>query len=219
MRALAVTAALLLLGCAADPSDLRPPKTPAEWSEYHDLRAKVDPVVRRLWEANRDVCAASPAPCPRPVNINISSRIGAFAGPEALYFSSGLLEDLETPDEIALAVGHEWTHAILDHVRKGYGIKAETDADCVGAMMAARAGYDVRRAARMMDMVADIEAGQGVLKVASLLLGSIPEPADHPSASQRETNLDRIAARVDLYKARDHQLNRTHIEQVCGVRF
>lgn len=214
--------AVLLAGCAADPSDIRAPRDDDERSAMNVEIARAAPVNQSLARANTDFCrAAMGAKCHLDVQIGASSRLGAFDGERAIGITVGLMQALKSPDEISLVVAHEWFHQFADHGHKGYGIKAETDADCVGAIMTVRAGYSLSTAKRAYtEVVANIDAGEGLLKVASLVLaGTIPKASEHPSAEQRAANLDRISTELAAHKARGEAINLTTLDQVCGVHF
>ena len=88
------------------------------------------------------------------INVIGSNTLNAFCMPGgkiAVY--SGLIQQLKlTDDELAMVIGHEMTHAIMEHAREQMGKGAVTQgAARIGGMVAAGVlGVDPR----MMDMVA-----------------------------------------------------------------
>jgi hypothetical protein len=62
------------------------------------------------------------------------------------------------------------------------------DADCAAAVMITRSGYSLATARRAYtEVVANIDAGQTMMKVASFVMaGSIPNASEHPSAELQQ---------------------------------
>ena len=79
--------------------------------------------------------------CFRPAEVEILDSIDAYAEGERIVVYSGLLRFLESDDELAVILGHELAHALLDDGPDS--ATAERDADALGLYLAARAGYDI----------------------------------------------------------------------------
>jgi predicted Zn-dependent protease len=149
------------------------------------------------------------------VNLIGSRQINAFCMPGgkiAFYF--GILSELQlSDDEVAMIMGHEAAHALLEHAREQMGKNVvttgalrlgaalfglgqlgdvgaqigsqllslkysrddESEADALGLIMAARAGYDPRSGVSLWQ------------KMAAISGGSAPSPmlSTHPSSPQR----------------------------------
>ena len=82
--------------------------------------------------------------------------------------NTGLLQLLDSDDELAFVVGHEMAHAVLDHTGPGKEALArasatrgpmEREADMLGVRMAARAGFDPEAAARAEAKLAHANRG------------------------------------------------------------
>jgi predicted Zn-dependent protease len=68
-------------------------------------------------------------------------NIDAYSEGERIVVYSGLLRFLESDDELAVILGHELAHGLLDAGLDPAA--AEREADRVGLYLAALAGYDV----------------------------------------------------------------------------
>jgi membrane-associated protease RseP (regulator of RpoE activity) len=89
----------------------------------------------------RDLQLETRASCFRPAVVEILDNIDAYTDGERIVVYSGLLRFLESDDELAVILGHELAHALLDD-----GLEpatAEREADALGLYLAARAGYDI----------------------------------------------------------------------------
>jgi len=95
--------------------------------------------------------------CAVEVTVTSSPKLGARTGPNRVEITLGLVEYAGSDDVLAMNLGHEFAHAIArqsqaDRLsdRRDNGPAAsyrrEYDADATGLYLAARAGYDVRRA-------------------------------------------------------------------------
>ncbi len=89
----------------------------------------------------RDLQLETRIGCFRPATVEILDTIDAYSEAERIVVYSGLLRFLESDDELAVILGHELAHALLDD-----GLvpaDAEREADALGLYLAARAGYDI----------------------------------------------------------------------------
>lgn len=222
LRAVILVATLFVSGCAADIHDLRMPETPGEQAAV-DLQIKrAEKPAARLAQANGDLCRKIPrADCGLSLLIAYSWKANAFSNQAGIYFSTGMMEALKTDDGIAMIMAHEWSHVLLEHYKKRGTGDMEIDADCVGAILTYRAGYDLTAAKVPFETVFDnIDTGQTAYSIAMLLLiGAIPESGYHPSAAWRAEHIDHVAAELAVRKARGDVVNQSAIETICSIKF
>lgn len=204
-----VLAVLALFGCVtiADPSDLRGPSTPSDWAKFNAVKPGADRVSLQVQNANWDLCTTSEPRCTLGININIASSIGAFSDTKSMYISTGMLEYLRTDDERAMIIGHEWAHRLLKHfdqVGRVSRYEMERQADCVGALLAARAGFSIERGAETYGrMRASYEGAMDIL------LGS---NGNYQTLAERYETLKGIGR---VTAGRD--IDRPMIQRVCGT--
>jgi membrane-associated protease RseP (regulator of RpoE activity) len=79
--------------------------------------------------------------CFRPAEVEILDNIDAYSEGERIVVYSGLLRFLESDDELAVILGHELAHALLDDGLDPAAV--EREADTLGLYLAALAGYDI----------------------------------------------------------------------------
>jgi hypothetical protein len=104
---------------------------------------------------------------------------------------TGLLRFVNSDDELALVIGHELSHVILE---TGGFRETEADADYLGAYLAARAGYDISNAV-------------GVWRrwgCESLLV--LPDFYSHPMPAQRFVALQQTVREIEAKRARGEPL-------------
>ena len=89
----------------------------------------------------RDLQLETRIGCFQPAKVKILDNIDAYTEGEQIVVYSGLLRFLESDDELAVILGHELAHALLDDGLDPAA--AEREADAVGLYLAARAGYDI----------------------------------------------------------------------------
>jgi predicted Zn-dependent protease len=83
-----------------------------------------------------------------PLYIEVSTEENAYNDGKQVVIYTGLLDSLND-DEIALVLGHEIAHGMLEHLGKLQATSAEesavheANADKLGAVYALKAGYDV----------------------------------------------------------------------------
>ena len=92
--------------------------------------------------------------CASRVRIRASSAINAYADGRNLTFTTGMMDFVESDDELALIVGHELAYNTMSHIRKAVGNfiisgfatrytrPFESEADYVGLYYMVRAGFD-----------------------------------------------------------------------------
>ncbi len=166
------------------------------------------------------------------VELLRSSQVNAFCMPGGkIAFFTGILEKVQlTDDEVAVVMGHEVGHALLEHARermaKGtgtsiglrvlaaafglgglgdmaaqgaanvmtlkYGRSDETEADALGLLLAARAGYDPRAGVALWQKMAALKKG----KETPALLSTHPAGPDRIKAMQK-----RLPRVLPIYQA------------------
>lgn len=207
MRLTLALALFLLTACqsVSDGTDIRAVETDAERQEYFLHSAPVDRVYSRLVSANADLCGSV---CRYRVVIGPAGGMGAFTRasvePKEIWVTFPLMRFLENDDEVALLVAHEWSHLLLGHAavydRIG-GKVAELQADCLGAILATRAGYNVNRAALSLKRAGNTATG---------IIHTFTGGNTHPTFAQRyETTIDAGSRR---------NVGRAEANQICGVR-
>lgn len=82
--------------------------------------------------------------------LKTDDTLDAYSGRHDLAITTGMIAFTVNDDELALIVGHELAHVVLQHERGGSAgelRKREVEADLTGAMLAHCAGYDVVKGA------------------------------------------------------------------------
>jgi hypothetical protein len=204
MRLGALALALMVGGCTtyADPSTIRAPQTPQEWAEYSATSQQLVPIINRLADSNQDLCATQ---CLLNLRIGVSAGIGAFGGNGAVWMPIPMAREMQNDNERALILGHEWAHVLLQDPG-GFDAGRELRADCLGAMLAKRAGYDPAAGAGIFRRWAGREAVEQVLFLAVGMVGG--------NAKQS------WAARFEMIeRANATDASKSAIETICGVRW
>ncbi|MFW2342869.1 M48 family metalloprotease [Brevundimonas sp.] len=149
----------------------------------------------------------SVAGCAYPFQLDPSADFYARGDGERVFISSALAALSPLDDDLAVVLGHELAHNILDHrayfdevglardVLGNWGVapwelvRAEREADRVGLFLSARAGYDPARAGPYWRM----------------LSGRLPHLRmvqwGHPSAGERIRSLERVAEEIAVLRA------------------
>lgn len=83
--------------------------------------------------------------CDYPVRPYFSEKINAHTDGHEVWVTSELIRSTSRDIDLALVVAHEMAHAIADHVSRGQSKELELEADHMGLIMLARAGYDIAR--------------------------------------------------------------------------
>ncbi len=208
MRLFLALALLFLAACQAvsDGTDIRAVKTEAERAEYYRHSLPVDRAYKRLVSANAEYCSPN---CRFRVILGPAGGLGAFtksgANPPEIWITFPLMRFLENEDEVALLIAHEWSHILLGHaaIYDAIGTKrAELQADCLGAILAARAGYDVTRGAQALKRMGNTATG---------IIHTMTGGNTHPSFARRyDLSLD--------VGTRGRNIGRKAANQICGVR-
>lgn len=141
------------------------------------------------------------------VNLQISPRSG-FDG-RLVWITQGMVKLAQSEDELAFALAHELSHAVLEHrtqpdvtgvkgasnwaisMRRGLSLSAEADADRMAAYLVARAAYDPDRSVEFLNRLGDSDP---LMRTPQVNLGGVYEGT---SARRRALQpvLEDIAAR------------------------
>lgn len=133
--AAAIVAMAILFGCAPA---LQRPDAPqaavqseraAQVQLAKDIRAKrlarLNRIRVKLMPQARDICSQalgkSGLECVYSLELLDNSELNAKADGEKIYINSGMVRFLESDDEIAIVMGHEMAHNMLDHINKKMG--------------------------------------------------------------------------------------------------
>jgi predicted Zn-dependent protease len=186
------------LSCAA-------PAHAADRSErFRQQDARVARVSDRLATAGEALCRQMSARegCSSVVELVPDAVVNAWADGKRVMITTAIVEQCRSDDELAIVIGHELSHNILDHRRRlaAAGVEmgllptsaagsatmraTEEEADGLAVRMAGAAGYDLAQAAPFL----------GRLLGATGLRGR--SAATHPAAVRRLALLTEAVARV-----------------------
>lgn len=132
---LILVTALALTGCG---TELRRPDTPdpvVQQERAAQLRLAKEIKAKRLARLNRiraklvpqarNICAKvldrSAMKCIYSLELVDDASLNAAADGNKIYINTGMLRFLESDDEIAIVLGHEMAHNMLDHINKKRG--------------------------------------------------------------------------------------------------
>lgn len=146
--------------------------------------------------------------CASTVQLDLTARRNASADGRIVTISQGLLDFLTSDDELAVVLGHELSHDILDHRdylgrtgtseglfagvgSNGARLRAtEREADYYGLYLDAWAGYDIAAAAPFWRRMARFG-----------WLDAIFGDGTHPGYSDRISDIDREVAEIRAQQA------------------
>ena len=191
-----------------------PVKFPREESVSSQIqrltRAKIQPLSLglRRGASEREVNLWAVPWCRMNVRLVTSPVVNAFSDGSTVYMTTGLLQFVRSPDQLAWVVAHEIGHHVLEHAetaklqlmlnrllgstvgekpRAVMQIDLERQADLFAADLATRAGFDIREGRRLM----------GWLQV----LETTPEENNlnrsHPTSQERLDALDKIIRQLE----------------------
>ncbi len=125
-------------------------------------------IERERGEVREQVIFEPETKCDFGVQLKMTSAINAYANGKSIIMTAGMMNFVQSDDELAYIIGHELAHNTQSHIRKSitnyvlslggtrYTRKFESEADYVGIYYMERAGYDAsgvediwRRLARM----------------------------------------------------------------------
>lgn len=121
--------------------------------------------------------------CPWPIDVTTAQELAAAADGRRISISSGLAEFAQRDDDLAFIVAHELAHNLRRsaETRTRRGSRArEMEADRIGLVLAASAGYDTSGAGAFM-----IEVGRRVGP-------RLPWLDGHPPTAERAATLERL---------------------------
>lgn len=150
-----------------------------------DQQTSGGPVNVRVRRAGRIVdLVVVPAPhCPWPVQVEISPRLSAAADGARVSVSSALAGFAARDDDLAFIIAHEMAHNLRrpeeTGVRRGSRAR-EVEADRIGLILAARAGYDTSGVGAFMTAIGR-RAGP-----------RLPWFSGHPPMAERAATLNRL---------------------------
>lgn len=206
MRRIATFLLILLAGCApiSDGSDIRPVRSPAEKAELATHLIPVNGAYDRLTSSNVSLCGRR---CVFIVYLGPANGIGAFtrstASPPQIWTTFPTMRFLESEAEVALLIAHEWSHILLDHNAPGNQVPnktAELQADCLGAILTVRAGYDIETAVQSLVRMSRTPNG---------IMHTLSGGTTHPTWAER-IRMTREAGR------QGRALDRDGIRRLCG---
>jgi predicted Zn-dependent protease len=194
-----------------------PPAQAATASGFAHLREqdlRVARIAYRLSIAGKALCrqiqrgfvlpSAGPTDLACPVNVAVmpDGVVNAWADGERVMITSAMVDQCRSDDELALVIGHEMSHNILQHRRRlaAAGVemgllpvskagsaamrRTEEEADRLAVRMAGAAGYDL---AQVVPFVRRLLATTGLSEHAA---------TTHPASLRRLALLDAAVARA-----------------------
>lgn len=132
------------------------------------LKKRADPVRLRVERGDEQIDLELPLEdgCRFASRFWWGTSINAFAMRwgklSGMYVIEGMLDFLPDDDDLAIVLGHELAHLILNHSGFPTTRNTEADADYLGLYLAARAGFDVARAPEIWDRMARENPYSGV---------------------------------------------------------
>jgi len=190
------------------------PRAESVWSQIQRLtRAKIQPLSLGLRRGTsvRDISLWSVPSCRMNVKLIASPVVNAFSDGSNIVLTTGLLEFVRSPDQLAWVIAHEVGHHVMEHAEEAKlrrmldrfvgtaarekpdsmrQVDLERQADAFAADLVIRAGYDLREGRKLMDWLRILQAP--------------PEENNlnrsHPTNDERLEALDAIIQRLDEKK-------------------
>lgn len=89
---------------------------------FGEHRERLFRVADRIWTVNADYCPSKVGKtCNYKLRLKQDDEINAFAGPSEMVFTTGMMQFLQSDDEIAVVVGHELAHHTGQHIHSKMG--------------------------------------------------------------------------------------------------
>jgi beta-barrel assembly-enhancing protease len=191
------------------------PRAESVWSQIQRLtRAKIQPLTLRLQrdKSVRDLSLRSVPSCRMNVKLLRSPVVNALSDGASIYVTTGLLDFVRSPDQLAWVIAHEVGHHVLEHSETakfqmmlnrflgsiGGGqpqrmqqIDLERQADLFAADLVTRAGFDLREGRRLV----------GWLQVLQTPAAEENLSRSHPTNAERLDALDAIIRELDEKRA------------------
>jgi hypothetical protein len=161
--------------------------------DLHDALARAPDAAPRL-ELRRgserlSVELARVPACEAFLQLSIGPNVFAYASDRDITISTGMLDRLDSDDELAFILSHELAHRMLDSSRTGPK-QAESMADYLACYFVARAGYDVARLPSLWRRWAE-DSPLGITRLGST----------HPGTPERALLLEATAAEIERKRA------------------
>jgi hypothetical protein len=195
-----------LSGCTeyAQPSS---DDVPSELLEALQGNAATRRVAHAISAANSDWCPSENERCLLDVRIGFADGVEALYARHAIWLPKQIIDVVRNDAELALLIGHEWTHGLLGD-SGGFDAGRELTADCVGSLVALRSGYDPRDGVNLYKRLAGRKDFDEVMLGLGLWGGGI--------------NVDWTGRIAIVDKARapvaGRPIGRADIEHICGVK-
>jgi hypothetical protein len=134
--------------------------------------------------------------CYSPADVTIRSEVNAYADGKQIVVFTGFMRYYPDDDHLALVVGHELAHNILDHIKELNVPQFEAEADYLGAYFAARADFDITDAEEVFARFARLS-----------VYNSAPGSSrSHPTSAARTLALRATIEEIELKLANDLSL-------------
>lgn len=156
----------------------------------------------RMRQSNREpVILDGGESCYYPAVLRMSPSINAFANGRTIVVTAGMMNFVESDDELAYIIGHELAHNTQSHIRKSitnyvlslggtrYTRIFEQEADYVGLYYMVRAGYDPSK-------VEDLWR-----RLALQSLRPIGRAKTHPAYPSRSVQIEATRAEIEAKRA------------------
>lgn len=144
--------------------------------------------------------------CAYNLRLSQSAAINAYADGHTITITTGMMDFIESDEELALIVGHELAHNTMGHIRKiignyilsGFATRYtrpfESEADYVGLYYSKRAGY-------VIDGVEELWR-----RLAKVSPKNVSRAKTHPSFPDRYLRLAATRNEIDMKVAADEPL-------------
>ena len=173
-------------------------------------KARIQPLILglRRGKSEREVILWSVPSCRMNVNVVTSPVINAFSDGSSIVLTTGLLDVVRSPDQLAWVVAHEVGHHALEHAESAklhlmlnrflsitvgekpvniQQIDMERQADMYAADLLTRAGYDLREGRRFLAWLQMQQTSPTETNISQ----------SHPTNEERLRALDKIIQDLD----------------------
>ncbi len=125
--------------------------------------------------------------CGYPANLFFSERINGHTDGREVWITSELIRSEPEDAALALVIAHEMAHAIAGHTDRTPSTALELEADRMGLIMLARAGYDIESAVRSWD---NATHPHGEPRASSI----------HPDIHERRNNFNAVKVHINAQR-------------------
>ncbi|NNE58229.1 MAG: M48 family metalloprotease [Hellea sp.] len=165
-----------------------------ELSKHLETGAKIQ---RARLDVREPVTLSGTERCDYNIKLKMSSAINAYANGKSIVVTAGMMDFVESDDELAYIIGHELAHNTQSHIRKSitnyvlslggtrYTRGFESEADYVGLYFMVRAGYNPER-------VDDLWR-----RLARLSMRPIARAKTHPTYPGRALLIEKTRAEIE----------------------